>query len=85
VAFQSNASNLVADDTNLLDDIFVYDRQSDSIERVSVDGSGNQGNNSSMYPSINSDGRYVAFVSAASNLVAADTNDVVDIFVVLFQ
>ena len=49
--------------------------------RVSVDSSGNQGNYSSNYPSISADGRYVAFMSGATNLVAEDTNDVSDIFV----
>ncbi|MEZ4103493.1 MAG: hypothetical protein R3B55_03010 [Candidatus Paceibacterota bacterium] len=37
VAFQSNATNLVAGDTNGFSDIFVYDRDSNTIERVSVD------------------------------------------------
>jgi len=52
-----------------------------TIERVSVDSAGAQGNNSSEYPSISADGRYVAFQSSASNLVAGDTNLATDIFV----
>ncbi len=48
----------------------------------SVDSSENQGIGSSIYPSISSDGRFVAFASTASNLVAAnDTNGTWDIFV----
>ena len=55
-------------------DIFVYDRQTDTIERVSVASDGTQGNGDSTAPSISADGRYVAFQSVASNLVPGDTN-----------
>lgn len=80
VAFRSAASNLVADDTNGTDDIFVRDRQSGVTERVSVSSLGVQGNafsgvNGSRLGTsiaISADGRYVAFVSAASNLVPDD-------------
>jgi hypothetical protein len=81
VAFQSFASNLVAGDTNGSDDVFVYDRQNRTTERVSVDSAGAQGNGFSGYPSISADGRFVAFLSAASNLVTGDTNAVADVFV----
>jgi len=81
VAFDSNATNLVAGDTNARGDVFVYDRDSDTIERVSVDNSGIQGNDGSYNPSISSDGRYVAFVSSATNLVTGDTNTDSDVFV----
>ena len=50
-------------------------------ERVSVDSAGVQGNYHSLSPSISADGRYVAFASAADNLVLGDTNDWMDIFV----
>ena len=83
VAFRSLASNLVADDTNGQSDIFVHDRRTGATERVSVDSSGIQANNrvSDLLPAISADGRYVAFGSQASNLVAGDTNDREDIFV----
>jgi Tol biopolymer transport system component len=81
VAFPSNASNLVAGDTNGRSDIFVRDRQANTTTRVSVASDGTQGNGSSAFPSISADGRYVAFVSYASNLVPGDTNGVWDIFV----
>ena len=81
VAFRSGATNLVAGDSNDYADIFVYDRQTDSVERVSVDGAGTQANGSSNYPTISADGRYVAFQSDATNLVADDTNAAADIFV----
>ena len=44
MAFDSAASNLVPGDTNGMQDVFVYDRQTDTIERVSVAADGTQGN-----------------------------------------
>ena len=81
VAFQSNASNLVPNDTNDTWDIFVHDRETAQTKRVSVNSAGVQGNLQSVFPSISSDGRYVAFTSSASNLVPNDSNDVGDVFV----
>jgi LPXTG-site transpeptidase (sortase) family protein len=81
VAFQSDATNLVAGDTNEVDDVFVHDRNTGATTRVSVDSSGTQGNGGSYNPYISSDGRYVVFLSNARNLVAGDTNFVYDIFV----
>lgn len=81
VAFQSNASNLVPSDTNSTIDVFVHDRVTGITERASVDSSGAEGNSSSIAARISSDGRFVAFVSYASNLVPGDTNSVTDIFV----
>src|SRR5882672_9252426 len=81
VAFHSDASSLVANDTNATRDIFVRDRQSGITQRVSVSSSGAQANARSDYPSISADGRFVAFESAASNLVAVDTNTSNDVFV----
>jgi len=81
VTFYSDASNLVPGDTNGMGDIFVYDRKTDTIERVSVASNGAQANESSLAPDISSDGRYVTFHSWASNLVPGDTNDTADIFV----
>ncbi len=80
IAFESDASNLVAGDTNGQTDIFRYDTQTGTTIQVSVDSSGTQGNNSSSNPSISSDGRFIAFSSFASNLVTGDTNTVMDIF-----
>jgi len=80
VAFGSGASNLVSGDTNGWD-VFVHDRQTGSTQRVSLASDGSQGNNYSYSPSISTNGRYVAFVSGASNLVSGDTNGVPDIFV----
>ncbi len=81
VAFQSFASNLVAGDTNGYVDVFVHDRQTGVTTLVSVDSDGTQGDDSSFSPSISADGRYVAFESGASNLVAGDVNGTYDVFV----
>jgi Tol biopolymer transport system component len=81
VAFESRASNLVPDDTNHTEDIFVHDRKTGETTRVSVSSDGTQGDKKSGVPSISADGRFVAFVSKARNLVAGDTNGVRDIFV----
>jgi Tol biopolymer transport system component len=81
VAFVSAATNLVSGDTNGAWDIFVHDRQTGQTTRVSVATGGGQANLDSLDPSISADGRYVAFVSAATNLVSGDTNNFQDIFV----
>ena len=81
VVFQSEASNLVAGDTNGADDIFVHDRQTGATSRVSVDSSGAEANAGSRAPAISSNGRYVTFSSGATNLVAGDTNGKTDVFV----
>jgi Tol biopolymer transport system component len=80
-AFTSAASNLVANDNNQDDDIFVRDRVTGTIERVSVDSAGVEGNAISDHCSLSADGRYVAFESNSSNLVAGDTNNAFDVFV----
>ena len=81
VAFQSRATNLVVGDTNLSDDIFVRDLWVATIERVSVDTNGAQGDSHSVAPAISADGRFVVFASQASNLIASDTNGSDDIFI----
>jgi Tol biopolymer transport system component len=81
VAFHSDAFNLVGGDTNSRLDVFVYDRQLGTTERVSVDSAGVQGNDMSVFPSVSADGRFVAFHSVASNLVGGDTNGSADVFV----
>jgi Tol biopolymer transport system component len=81
VAFASEAPNLVANDTLGARDIFVRDLNSGTTERVSVGIAGAEANNHSFTPSTSGDGRYVAFASFASNLVANDLNTESDIFV----
>ena len=81
VAFVSGAPNLVNGDTNLADDIYVHDLKTGSTVRVSVDSNGKQADRQSSWPSISDDGRYVAFQSDATNLVAGDTDSTTDVFV----
>jgi Tol biopolymer transport system component len=81
VAFESYASNLVSGDTNSTWDVFVHVQQTGQTLRVSVASDGTQGSGLSFYPSFSADGRYVAFISEASNLVSGDTNGTRDIFV----
>jgi len=80
-AFYSYAINLVAGDTNDHEDCFVKERTTQAISRVSVAGDGSQGNDDSYTPLLSGNGRYVAFRSRATNLVAGDTNGAWDIFV----
>ena len=79
--FHGGASNLVPGDTNFAWDVFVRDLVAGSTTRVSVDSGGAQANSSSTNGVISSDGRYVAFSSQATNLVAGDTNNWLDVFV----
>jgi len=81
VAFTSDASNLVAGDTNGASDVFVRDRRNGTTRRISVSTAGVKANADSYDPSISANGRFVAFSSDASNLVADDTNDSTDVFV----
>jgi Tol biopolymer transport system component len=81
VAFQSLASNLVEEDTTVLQDIFVHDRLTGETRRISVSSSGTQGNAGSVGFDISADGSRLAFWSAASNLVNGDTNGADDVFV----
>jgi Tol biopolymer transport system component len=81
VAFHSDATKLVAGDTNRSLDVFVRDRALGVTERVSVDSFGAQADAGSALPSISADGQIVAFESSATNLVAGDTNGFTDVFV----
>lgn len=81
VVFQSDSSDLLPGDTNNASDIFLGDLQAGTTELVSVAINGGWGNGDSTDPAITPDGRYVAFISAASNLVAGDTNGIPDVFV----
>jgi hypothetical protein len=81
VLFRSSATNLVAGDTNGLDDLFVRDCTGLTTKRVSLSSAGVQTNDISYMGKISNDGRYVVFSSAASTLVAGDTNVAEDVFI----
>jgi Tol biopolymer transport system component len=84
VAFASDATNLVSDDTNGVQDIFVHEVATGSTVRVNLASDGTQANEQSngpgirggttFGPDISANGRYVTFDSIATNLVANDTN-----------
>ena len=80
IAFESTANDLVPGDSGLTD-VFVRDLVAGTTTRVSVSSGGDEGNGTSNGASISADGRYVAFNSTASNLVAGDSNARTDIFV----
>jgi Tol biopolymer transport system component len=88
IAFSSKAAFLVPADKNAASDVFVRDTCQGvpsgcvpSTTRVSMANDGSEGNGGSGSPSISADGRFVAFLSNASNLVAGDTNFQTDLFV----
>ena len=90
VVFQSGAA-LVGGDTNSATDIFVRDRDADgngvfdepggvTTRRISVASDGTQANGSSSLPRVSSDGRYIAYMSDATNLAPGDTDARNDVF-----
>jgi Tol biopolymer transport system component len=81
VLFESWASDLVANDTNNFSDVFIRDLASNTTARVSISTTGENPNGGSHGATFTPDGRYVTFVSGASNLVLNDTNGIEDIFV----
>lgn len=80
VAFSSDSTNIVSDDTNNVEDVFVRDRQAGQTVRISMGIGGAQANGPSRSPTISADGRYVAYFSSATNLVPIDSNGKIDVF-----
>ena len=80
IAFESNATNLVANDTNATTDIFVRDRDQTKTRRVSVRFDGSQANGPSFRPDLTDNGRFIVFSSTATNLIVGDSNATADIF-----
>jgi Tol biopolymer transport system component len=80
VTFTSEANNLDAADNNGVGDVFVHDMKTGKTEMISRAVDGNAGNDLSFWSSISSDGRYVAYMSNATNLVQPDSNESWDIF-----
>lgn len=81
LVFSSFADNLVAGDTNATSDLFVKDLTSGQISRVSLSANAGEANGSSFGGKFTSDATRVVFDSAASNLLAADNNQVRDVFI----
>jgi hypothetical protein len=83
VVFSTESYNLVSGDTNAVRDVFVRDLAAGTTERISVASDETEANGiseSNASSSISTDGRYVTFTSAATNLVSGDTNGAGDIF-----
>ena len=79
--FTSRLPDLVPNDHNESFDVFVLERQTGTITRVSVASDGTEANGHSIIGKISGDGRYVAFKSSVSNLGPGDSNGIADVFV----
>jgi len=69
VFYQSDADDIVANDLNGTDDIFMFDRTTRRLERISVDPNGGPANHFSFEPVASDDGRHVVFTSMSTNVV----------------
>lgn len=78
VVFESEATNLVANDTNGFSDIFIKDLTSGQVQRI-TNANGEPANSAAYYPSISANGRFIAFTTAATNLVGGNPNALFDI------
>jgi len=81
IVFVSDADNLVPGDTNGFRDVFLRDLAGSAVFLVSATPDGVSGNGLSSEPALSGDGRYVAFTSSSTNLVAGDANAATDVFV----
>ncbi|MCK6445504.1 MAG: hypothetical protein L6Q99_03855 [Planctomycetes bacterium] len=80
VAFQSSARNLVPNDADGWDDVYVRDLVTGTTQLASVASNGQKGNYASTAPSLSGDGTRIAFVSLANNLDPRDTNNGMDAY-----
>ncbi len=85
VIFRSSATNLIEKDSNLRDDVFVFDRVNQTTIPVSLSMDGTQGNRNSYQGALGLSGGFAFFTSLSTNLVADDTNTVADIFLREFE
>lgn len=93
IGLASHSDTLVAEDTNTFcdntqngvaeencTDVFLYDRESETMQLVSVLPDGTQANGGSFYPMVSGNGTSVAFTTDATNLTPNDTNEVIDLY-----
>lgn len=80
VVFESRSTNLAPGGNVTFEDIYLKDRGTGALTRISTSLTGGDGNGESRYAKISADGRYVVFQSAASNLTSGDDNGRIDIF-----
>ena len=83
--FSSSATNLVANDSNKVDDIFVHDRTANTTVRVSVAGDNTEATNASASGTINGNANFVGFTTDSNNLISNDSNENTDVFVINTQ
>jgi len=81
VCFASVATNLVQGDTNGAADVFVRDRQTDTMVRMSVSSAGEQANASALRPHMSANGRFVTWDTTADNLSDVAPNSLLKVFV----
>ncbi|MEO8328432.1 MAG: calcium-binding protein, partial [Candidatus Nanopelagicales bacterium] len=82
VAYYSPTADLVADDTNSHDDVFLYNAATDTNQLISRTPDGGLANGNSYGVDISADGTHVAYNSYANNLVPNDdTDNITDVFV----
>jgi Tol biopolymer transport system component len=80
VTFSTSATTITPGDTNGVTDVFLLDAQASTVTRVSPMPGRPQANGASVAGPVSDDGRYVVFLSSATNLVADDTNGKQDVF-----
>jgi len=81
VVFASSAKNLTPGDSNQISDVFLFNLTNGVLTLISANTNGmGSGNDASTAPVLSANGRYVAFQSTASDLVAGDTNNAYDVF-----
>jgi len=78
IVFESDATTLVENDSNTVSDIFIKDMTTGQVQRI-TSATGEQANSAAYYPTISANGRYVAFTTAATNLVSGNANALFDI------
>ncbi|MGB8861757.1 MAG: hypothetical protein WCC60_21055, partial [Ilumatobacteraceae bacterium] len=83
ITFQTGAANLVPGDANGTNDIFLHDLVTGTTTRINLAPNGTEAVGGGSYSSaISADGRYITYESGATNLVTADTNNSVDVFLI---
>lgn len=86
LAFLSSSTNLITPDTNGgMTDVYRLDRQTDVVTRVSSGFDGGQINQDAQSVSISDDGRYIAYISRADNVVPNDSLRSLDLFLIDLQ
>lgn len=82
VVYESRATNLVGNDTNGRQDVFMRDLKSNTTSRINVKTNGGQATGGdSGNPTVSATGRFVVYDSLAKNLIKSDTNKSSDVFI----